>query len=179
MVEVFTLRCPSCNGKLEITRDVNRFACGHCGNEHIVIRSGGTVTLKPVVEEIKGMRDDVVRVKRSIEVNNAELAVARIGKELTALKAELRNFDKRENRGGCSPIMMGLIGFFIFLSGLGSFTLGMLVFSVIILLVGIFMMFSAIIFFISDVSETNQLKKRIADLEKKKQAYTRIINRGP
>jgi predicted RNA-binding Zn-ribbon protein involved in translation (DUF1610 family) len=41
-----TLSCPSCGHELQITEDIVRFACAACGNEHIVNRNGGIVTLK-------------------------------------------------------------------------------------------------------------------------------------
>ena len=41
MADFVTLSCPSCGGKLEVTRDIERFACAHCGREHIVKRTGG------------------------------------------------------------------------------------------------------------------------------------------
>src|SRR5258706_205176 len=40
MSDFVTLTCPSCGGRLEITKDVERFACAHCGNEHVVRRAG-------------------------------------------------------------------------------------------------------------------------------------------
>lgn len=36
MPDFVTLSCPTCGGQLQITKDIERFACGHCGNEHIV-----------------------------------------------------------------------------------------------------------------------------------------------
>ena len=53
MANFVTLSCPSCGGKLQITQDVERFACSHCGQEHIVKRSGGIVSLSPVVDALK------------------------------------------------------------------------------------------------------------------------------
>lgn len=47
------LFCPNCGGKLEITPDIDRFSCKHCGNEQLVHRTGGVVFLAPVVEELK------------------------------------------------------------------------------------------------------------------------------
>ena len=45
MADFITLSCPSCVHKLQITDDIDRFACGACGNEHIVNRSGGDIFL--------------------------------------------------------------------------------------------------------------------------------------
>jgi DNA-directed RNA polymerase subunit M/transcription elongation factor TFIIS len=43
MPDFITLSCPSCGNKLQITDDIDRFACAACGNEYIVNRSGGDV----------------------------------------------------------------------------------------------------------------------------------------
>jgi hypothetical protein len=48
MPDIISLSCPSCGHKLQISDDVNRFACAACGNEQVVIRRGGIVYLQPV-----------------------------------------------------------------------------------------------------------------------------------
>ena len=53
MSDFITLSCPTCNGKLKITDDIDRFDCVHCGNEHVVKRGGDLVSLKPVVEQLE------------------------------------------------------------------------------------------------------------------------------
>ena len=53
MADFVTLTCPSCGGKLQITQDIERFACAHCGREHIVKRSGGIVSLSPIIDALK------------------------------------------------------------------------------------------------------------------------------
>jgi hypothetical protein len=52
MPDFITLSCPSCCNKLQIKEGRDRFICAACGNEHIVNRSGGIVTLKRVLEGI-------------------------------------------------------------------------------------------------------------------------------
>ena len=81
MSDFITLSCPSCGAKLEITQDINRFACSSCGREHIVNRSGGIVALSPVVDAIN-------QVKSGVDKTAAELALERISKEIEALIAE-------------------------------------------------------------------------------------------
>ena len=39
MSDFITLSCPSCGNKLQFTDDIDSFACGACGNEHIVNHS--------------------------------------------------------------------------------------------------------------------------------------------
>jgi chaperonin cofactor prefoldin len=84
MADFVTLSCPACGGKLEITNDVERFACAHCGQEHIVRRSGGIISLSPVVDAIK-------QVGIGVDKTAAELALARLQKELDSLQIQ-RNY---------------------------------------------------------------------------------------
>jgi primosomal protein N' len=71
MADIINLTCPSCGGKLQISSDVNRFSCGYCGNEQIVVRSGGAITIAPVVEGLK-------EVKSGVDKTASELAIKRI-----------------------------------------------------------------------------------------------------
>ena len=81
-----TLSCPSCGGKLRITNDMDRFACSHCGNEHIVRRSGGTVSITPVVE---GLR----KVQSGVDKTASELAIVRLKQEIEELEEEYSDLE--------------------------------------------------------------------------------------
>ncbi len=78
MSDFLVLSCPTCGYKLHITDGIDRFVCAACGNEHVVNRSGGIFTLKPVVEEIS-------KVQAGGDKTTAELAIARIKDELKQL----------------------------------------------------------------------------------------------
>jgi hypothetical protein len=45
MADFVSLTCPSCNGKLQIAKDLERFACGYCGTEFAVNRGGGSLSV--------------------------------------------------------------------------------------------------------------------------------------
>lgn len=45
MSDFISLSCPNCGAPLQVTPDLERFACGHCGQEQIVKRTGGIVSL--------------------------------------------------------------------------------------------------------------------------------------
>jgi hypothetical protein len=75
-----SLTCPNCGGRLEITGDVNRFACAHCGCEQIVHRSEGVVSTKPVV-------DGLYEVKLGVDRAASELAIRRLREELEELES--------------------------------------------------------------------------------------------
>jgi hypothetical protein len=79
MADFVTLSCPTCGGKLQVTPDLDRFACAHCGNEHVVRRGGGIVSLAPVVEGI-----DKVRV--GVDKTASELAIRRLKEEIADLR---------------------------------------------------------------------------------------------
>lgn len=117
MTDYITLSCPSCGGKLEITQDIERFACAHCGQEHIVKRGGGIVSLSPLVEGLK-------KVGIGVDKTAAELALERIPKELEALIAEKDNLLKESPY----PEEYALIGLIIaFLIGCLLFVISLLV----------------------------------------------------
>lgn len=81
MGAIIALTCTSCGAKLEITEDIDRFACAHCGTEHLVKRGGGIVSLAPVVEKLE-------RVHEATSATARELTVARLEREISALQAE-------------------------------------------------------------------------------------------
>lgn len=110
MPDFITMSCPSCGGKLQITNDIERFACAYCGTEHIVKRIGGVISLAPVIEEMKATRKaaeqsvvEVKGVRKATDNTASELAMARIDKEhinLSAIKEKeslLRGCDNTFN----------------------------------------------------------------------------------
>ena len=106
MSEFITLACPSCGGKLQITNDIERFACAHCGTEMLVRRGEGIISLKPVIDEVKGVR-------RAADHTAAELAMARIQKEIEFLNNQLR---LRNTRGEYIFLFVGIFGILFSLS---------------------------------------------------------------
>ncbi len=82
MTDFITLTCPTCGGKLQITSDIDRFACSYCGTEHIVKRGRGIVTLAPVIE---GIRNVQVGVDRTA----SELAIKRLKEEIASLESQI------------------------------------------------------------------------------------------
>lgn len=81
-IEFVSLRCPSCAGKLEVYHDMETFACGYCGAETMVVRRGGSVSLKSLTEVLGN-------VQRGTDKTAAELALIRLLKELEEYKKQL------------------------------------------------------------------------------------------
>jgi predicted RNA-binding Zn-ribbon protein involved in translation (DUF1610 family) len=76
--QTLTLSCVNCGGKLQVSLDMTRFACGYCGTEQIVKRKGGTVALKGLTEAIN-------RVQAGTDKTAAELALNRLSADLQAV----------------------------------------------------------------------------------------------
>jgi hypothetical protein len=69
------LSCKSCGAKLELTDDIDRFSCAHCGSEWAVERGGGIVCLKPVVEKLEKIE---IHTKEIVnEFQNVAIAILR------------------------------------------------------------------------------------------------------
>jgi hypothetical protein len=58
-----TLQCPTCGAKLQLGPEIDRFACMHCGNEHIVRRGSGYVSIEPVMQELRQVNSNLGQVK--------------------------------------------------------------------------------------------------------------------
>lgn len=120
MSDFVTLTCPSCGGKLQITNDIERFACGHCGNEHMVKRGGGIVSLAPVVNELK-------KVAKSSDRTAIETTIIRLNGEISTLRDRSDELKRRINRSHNQEMQNyfaarrgGLGGLFTILLSMGS-----------------------------------------------------------
>lgn len=103
---VVSLKCVSCGAALDITIDMDVFACAYCGTQQVVKRSGGAVSLRLV-------REAISRVQRGTDRTAAELAIRRINEELLGIAKE-----RKERKGqicvedasrGCMPLFMGCV----------------------------------------------------------------------
>jgi hypothetical protein len=92
---------------LEITPDMDTFACGYCGTQQTVQRRGGTVSLKQIGEAI-------ARVQVGTDRTAAELTIQRLQHDLAAI-AEQEKLITDSGPGGC--FVVAFIGF-LFGSGL-------------------------------------------------------------
>lgn len=79
MPNFVTLSCPTCGARLQVGNDLQRFACAFCGNEHIVKREGGAVSLFPTL-------DGVERIQAGVDRTAIELTIARLEREITACR---------------------------------------------------------------------------------------------
>ena len=92
----------NCGAKLDVSDDMERFACAHCGTEVVVQRRGGTISLMRVMHAIE-------RVQVGTEKTAAELAIARYEKELEIARSRESELSSAlYSRTGRSALLGGL-----------------------------------------------------------------------
>ena len=82
MNDFITMTCKSCGGKLQITNEIEDFACLYCGTEFLIKREGGIVAL-PLIEE------DIKKVSVSTDITASEFAIIRLKNEIEGEKFQL------------------------------------------------------------------------------------------
>jgi hypothetical protein len=80
-MKTISMRCASCGAGLQISPEMDHFACGYCGTSLSIVRQGGTVALKLVA-------DSIAKVQVGTDRTAAELALVRLSKEIKALQRE-------------------------------------------------------------------------------------------
>ncbi len=76
MADLMTLNCPTCGGRLQVTNDVDRFVCAHCGNAHIV---------DPGVR-VESLAGELDQIRLTMDIRQAEDSLAVLRKRKLALE---------------------------------------------------------------------------------------------
>ena len=105
MADFVTLSCPSCGNKLKITEDLDRFACIACGNEHMIIRGEGTISIKPITEGLK-------LIKTGVDKTASELAIVRLKPEISHIEHEIRGIYNRRSNTKWHVVGEVILGFY-------------------------------------------------------------------
>lgn len=128
------LTCHSCGGKLEITDDIERFVCGHCGTEWLVNRSGGIVSLKAVEEQLgdikKHTSQTAEHTKETAEHSKIiadDIKLKKINERIKALSLEADRIDRNpqmKNNNKYAPLKFSaVVSFFFFCFALIFFSM--------------------------------------------------------
>ncbi|MCA0456636.1 MAG: hypothetical protein LCI00_21865 [Chloroflexi bacterium] len=118
MADFVTLSCPNCGGKLKVTSDLNRFACSHCGAEHVVKRGDGIVSLSPVMDAIARVQTGVdviaedIRFRREQEAKAkskiaSEMAISRLKSDVSQLQNQLDPLQDKKNKASVKKLQAG------------------------------------------------------------------------
>lgn len=83
--KLLNLSCPNCAGNLSVGPSQDLLACGFCGANVQVERSGGTVSLTKIT-------DAMARLQRGTDKTAAELALPRLKEELRVAEGRLSAF---------------------------------------------------------------------------------------
>jgi hypothetical protein len=127
---MIVLSCQKCGASLQVTDDLEIFACAHCGTSHRVDRGGGIVSLRKVEGHLESMAHGVDR-------QTAELALARLKDELAECKREGDSLDAKIKAAQTTVRSMKSASFWWFAGAIGC------VIVVVILNVLLFLMITA------------------------------------
>lgn len=73
-MDLISMTCRTCGGKLRITKDTEQCICQHCGTEYLVYFNEGGITINLLSEDIQ-------KIQASSDKTASELALTRIKKE--------------------------------------------------------------------------------------------------
>src|SRR4051794_36095268 len=106
-----TLKCPNCGGNLAITPDLEVFACGYCGTQQVVRRSGNTVSLKLIGDAIAGVKAGTDRIAAEMELRRLRDDLADIDKEGEKVEQEIGKIrgTKEQRESGCGKLFVCLV----------------------------------------------------------------------
>ncbi len=134
MADFVSLTCPSCGSRLQVTNDLEMFACGYCGNELVVRRGGGIVSLAPVVAGLDKVQQSVVNVGIGVDRTASELAIQRLRQDLHGLEQEWQEVDAEKSIGIGAGIVGLVLGWLAIANDSGAVGPVILVFGIIALL---------------------------------------------
>lgn len=143
-VRIVSLKCPQCGGALQVSPEMQHFACGYCGGSVVVSRSGGTISL--------GLEQVLANVQKGTDKTAAELAIPRLEREIREkedeIQAETLNATKvKEDAGstatvGClALVILSVFGAMAFMMVTAEVSFGILS----LIPVGVFLVASAIL----------------------------------
>lgn len=81
--EFMALKCSACGVPLQVAKEIEEFACGHCGVIHSVKNMGGTIYIQKAIEGIS-------KVQAGTDRTADELALVRLKKDLEAIGKIMR-----------------------------------------------------------------------------------------
>jgi ribosomal protein S27AE len=112
-VNLLTLNCPNCGAGLEISPDMESFACGYCGSQQRVERRGGTVSLKLVT-------DAIAKVQAGTDRTASELAISRLATEIGGIVVERQRLSSSCRRTGAPATLTYGLGFLLLGGAVGG-----------------------------------------------------------
>ena len=171
MADFISLICPSCGSKLQITNQIEQFYCASCGNAYVVNRSGGIISIAPIVNGIK-------KVQTGVDKTASELAIKRIKLEIQDLEKDLRSAknEKKQNINyGLNLGISGLVFFVLLLVLAGDEGIGCIGLSFLISIAGF-----AIAYFTytnGDSGAIESISSQINQKQKELRYHQKIVNK--
>ncbi|SFG54313.1 hypothetical protein SAMN05518865_113188 [Duganella sp. CF458] len=96
-MKILSLKCVNCGAGLEVKEDINDFACGYCGVQQHVERSGGIVSLRRLEEALDDVKLGTNRAASELALTRLQADVAAICARRDSQVGALRAADARNS----------------------------------------------------------------------------------
>lgn len=94
-MEITSMTCRQCGGKLTISRDADQIICQHCGTEYLISFNEGAISVKLLSEGLK-------KIQVSTDKTASELALARIKEEKKKILDQMEGAEQYLSQEGVS-----------------------------------------------------------------------------
>ena len=83
-MEIISMTCRNCGGKLSIFKDAEQCICQHCGTEFVVFYNEGSISLKILSQGLQ-------KIQASTDKTASELALRRLREEKESIRKSIIN----------------------------------------------------------------------------------------
>ncbi len=87
-MELVSMTCRNCGGKLQINKEADQIICQNCGTEYLVSINEGAISIKFLSQDIQG-------IKASTDKTASELALVRLGEETEHIINDFLNINNK------------------------------------------------------------------------------------
>jgi len=96
-MKILSLKCVNCGAGLEVKQDISDFACGYCGIQQQVERSGGIVSLRRVEQALDDVKLGTNRTASELAINRLQADIAGVYAQRDHVVKVLRAADHKNN----------------------------------------------------------------------------------
>jgi ribosomal protein S27AE len=108
-MKIHSLKCVNCGAALEVKQDIENFACGYCGVQQQVERSGGIIALSRIEAALEGVQSGTARAASELAVARLQADVWEICRLRDSQVGVLRAADDKNNVMVGWAIIIGVI----------------------------------------------------------------------
>jgi hypothetical protein len=114
---LYTLNCKNCSAPLQVKDDVEFFLCAQCGTQHVLERSGGTISYKAITESISKVQAGTDRTAAELEIRRLKEDLHQSLAKPQSVGSSIETHVNSMTNHGCIFIFSSILAFCIFAFG--------------------------------------------------------------